>query len=85
MIPVVIANFDEAHAGLGESARQKALPAEVVRLIFVDAIEIQRRLGLFGNIRDLGNLGLHFEGKFVGLNHAFDLMVQSAFLEQVMV
>ena len=66
-------------------ARMSNGSPEVVGLVFVDPIKIKRGLRCFGNVRDLGNFTLHFEGKFVGLDHPFHLMVQGSFLEQVVV
>src|ERR1051325_1495123 len=85
MIPALMANLDEAHAGLGEAARHEALLAETVGRARADAIGLERGGGLMLEIPALRPLGLHAEAEFVGLDDAPDVGILAALREQVLV
>ena len=70
-----MAHLDEAHAALRKASRQQALTSEIVRRSLIDAVEIERRFGFAGNVRQLRRFGLHAKRKLVRLDDAFKLRI----------
>src|SRR6266511_3236989 len=59
---------NKAHAIFHQLARQQTAPAIIVCRLAADAIKIERLLWLFGKIKQLRRLGLHFESQIVSVN-----------------
>ena len=66
---------DEPHAVLDQPPRQQAAAAVVVGRLAADAVEVERLLGLAGEVEDLGRLGLHLEGQVVGVDPGGEFLV----------
>ena len=75
VIPAALAQFDKPDALLGHAAREQALRAEFASLLLVESVHGTHALGLGREIHGLGHRRLHAEGKLVGLNDAFHLIV----------
>ena len=52
-------DLNEPHTVLREASREQTLPAEIRGDLVVESIQLPSRHGFFGNILDLGHLGLH--------------------------
>ena len=85
LIPAGVADFDVADAGGGEASGDEALAAEGIGGGLIDAVEVEGGWGFFGEIEDVGEFGLHFEGEFVGLDDAFDFLVGGFLGEELVV
>ena len=69
LIPAAMKQLNEAHAALGQSARQNAVCGKRARLARVRAVALQNCLRLRRQIRQLGNRRLHAISHLV-LRHA---------------
>jgi hypothetical protein len=85
LVPVAVRQLDEADAGLDEASGQQALVAEVGRRRVVEAVQPLRRRRLPREVHDAGELRLHAEGEFIGLDDPLDPGVDAPSLEQVAV
>ena len=76
LIPfVAVRDLHEADALFAEAPRQQALPPEVVGRLLIDAVQVERRLALVGDIHQVRRFGLHPEGQFKRLDAAFQLRI----------
>ena len=75
LVPSAVVQLDEANARLGQSAREEALPPEVVRAGRPDTVPRQGVGGFRGQVEQPRRLGLHAEGELEGLDDALDLRV----------
>src|SRR5262245_17653556 len=73
-IPIVggagIDQLDEADAALGHAAGDEALPGEAGGFVAIEAVEVERGIGLLREIEDVGHGLLHAEGGFEGFDSA---------------
>ena len=72
VIPVAMAEFNEAHSGLSEASRKQALLAESVVATGADTVEFQCFAGFTGCVHQLRQGVLHAEAEFEGLDDALD-------------
>ena len=84
-VPVALANLDEADAGLDEAAGHEALPAEIVGDAGADAVHLAGLLRFAAHVHQTGHHVLHAEGQFVGIDDAFEFVVDLLSLQQVRV
>src|SRR5439155_25711743 len=80
-----VTHLDEPHAALGQSAGEQELPAEIVRLLFADAVHVQHVLRLAGDVDDLRRGELHAGGQFVRLRAGRDVRVDGVTLAKLAV
>ena len=73
--PVVVAVIDlnVAHVAFRHAPRHETLPPEIFRLLFVDAVEIQRRGRFVGNVHQTGRVHLHAIREFKRIDRRFNL------------
>src|SRR5262245_26377277 len=64
-----------AHVAFGQTARQYALPCEILRDWIVQSVKLLRRFGLFFDLKRFRRLGLHAEREFKGMDARFELRV----------
>ena len=74
MIPARLRDLDEADAGLAEPAGHQALAGEAAGRAGADAVGIEHRLRLAGDVEQGRHAILHAEGELVRLDDAFDLI-----------
>lgn len=65
MIPASMIKLHKSHAALQEPSCRQAVRCEGAISWLPDAIEIERLLSFVGQVNQIGNGGLHFEGHFV--------------------
>src|SRR5262249_5888122 len=58
-----VVDLHAAHPALDQPPRHQALPAEDLRRLLVQAVQLPRRLGLTAESERLGSLALHAEGQ----------------------
>ncbi len=68
VVPIAMAELDEADAALGEAAGEEAVVGEG-GFAGRGAVEVEHVLRLLGEVGELGDAGLHAEGELV----VFDL------------
>ena len=69
MVPIAMVELDEAHAALGQAARQQTIGGEGAGLLRILAVEIERARGLLGDVGQFRHRSLHAERHLV-LRHA---------------
>ena len=63
VVPARLADLDEPHAGLAQSAGHQALAGERAGRAGLHAVGVQHGLRLVGDVEQLGHLALHPEGQ----------------------
>ena len=71
-LAVAVGNLHETHAALGKAPGHQALPAEILGDGVVHPIQFSGRLGLAGDVLNLGHRGLHAVGQLKGINAALE-------------
>ena len=77
MIPTRLADLDKAHTRFAQPTSHEALSSKRPGRAWLDAVSVENRLRLFGNIEQFRNLPLHFERQFVRLDDTVELIGSS--------
>ena len=85
VIPISVADFHEAHAGLDHATGHETFAAEVGGGGGIDAVEFFGGIGFLVGIDDERHLALHFKGQFVTLDHALHLRIHAILVEFLLV
>ena len=82
---VTVRDLNEPHAPFGTASGDQALPAEVIRRIFIDAVEFEGRRAFLGKIDQLRRLGLHPKSEFERVDSPLQGGVGGVFLQMILV
>ena len=80
-----VAELDVADALFHQPPRHQQLPAEIVRLLFADTVEIQYVLGFVREVHHFGRGELHARRQFVRLHAAGDVRVDRIRLAEFLI
>ena len=73
-----VVELDESHAALDQTSGHEAIAAKDAGLFFIDAVELERRVGLLSKVDRFGGLGLHPVGQLVGADAGFELRIDGS-------
>ena len=79
VVPALVVELDEADAAFGQAARQQAVGGECAGGAAVGAVEVERGVGLLGEIGRVGDARLHAERHFVLGDPRLDLGIEFLF------
>ena len=65
LVPAAVEDLHEAHAALDQAARREAAVGERPAVAGIRAVQVERRVGLLGEVGQLGHRGLHAEGHLI--------------------
>ena len=85
MVPSIHRHLHEPYTRLAELASQEAGPAVLVGVLVADAVEVERLLRFLREVNELRRGGLHAEGEFHVLHHAFHVAVAVQIVDQSLV
>ena len=85
VIPAAHRHLHKAHAGLAEFARKQTGAGVPVGVLAVHAVKFSRGFAFLRDVHDLRRGGLHAEGEFEVLDHAFHVRFAVEFADEAAV